>query len=117
MITEIGDVKRFPHPRQLASWIGMDIREYASGSKSNRFGITLQGNRYLRTAFIEANQRGYRRARLSKDIKAAHRENEQRVDGLIEVLRQSARGLKSGYTAPLRAWAWRVTSPGLCSDV
>lgn len=75
MITEIGDVKRFPHPRQLASWIGMDIREYASGSKSNRFGITLQGNRYLRTAFIEANQRGYRRARLSKDIKAAHREN------------------------------------------
>ena len=25
MITEIGDVKRFPHPRQLVSWIGMDI--------------------------------------------------------------------------------------------
>jgi transposase len=70
MITEIGDVKRFPHPRQLVSWIGMDIREYASGGKSNRFGVTRQGNRYLRTAFIEANQRGYRTTRLSKDIKA-----------------------------------------------
>jgi transposase len=70
MITEIGDVKRFAHPRQLVSWVGMDIREYASGGQSNRFGITRQGNRYLRTAFIEANQRGYRSARISKDIKA-----------------------------------------------
>ena len=30
MITEIGDVRRFAHPRQLVSWAGMDIREYAS---------------------------------------------------------------------------------------
>ena len=52
MITEIGDVQRFPHPRQLVSWIGMDIREYSSGGKHNRFGITKHGNRYLRTAFI-----------------------------------------------------------------
>jgi transposase len=70
MVTEIGDVKRFAHPRQSASWTGMDIREYASGGKSHRFGITRQGNLYLRTAFIEANQRGYRSARLGEDLKA-----------------------------------------------
>jgi len=70
MITEIGDVKRFTHPRKLVSWIGMDIREYASGGKSHRFGITRQGNRYLRTAFIEANQRGYQSVQLSREIKA-----------------------------------------------
>lgn len=70
MITEIGDVKRFAHPRQLVSWMGMDIREYASGGKSNRLGVTRQGNRYLRTAFVEANQRAYRTTRLSKDLKA-----------------------------------------------
>ena len=70
MITEIGDVKRIAHPRQLVSWVGMDIREYASGGKSTRLGITRQGNRYLRTTFIEANQRGYRSASLSKDVKA-----------------------------------------------
>jgi transposase len=57
MIIEIGDIKRFAHPRQLMSWIGMDVREYSSGGKHNRMGITKQGNRYLRTAFIEANQR------------------------------------------------------------
>jgi hypothetical protein len=76
MITEIGEVKRFAHPRQLVSWIGMDIREYASGGKSHRFGITRQGNRYLRTAFIEANQRGYRSARLGKDVKARRKNSE-----------------------------------------
>lgn len=76
MITEIGDIKRFPHPRQLMSWIGMDIREYSSGGKHNRFGITKQGNRYLRSAFIEANQRGYRTARLSKDVKARRKDTE-----------------------------------------
>ena len=70
MITEIGDVKRFPHPRQLVSWIGMDIREYSSGGKHNRFGITKQGNRYLRSAFVEANQRGYRTAGISHTLKA-----------------------------------------------
>jgi len=69
MITEIGDIKRFAHPRKLMSWVGMDIREYSSGGKHNRFGITKQGNRYLRTAFVEANQRGYRTARISKDLK------------------------------------------------
>lgn len=70
MITEIGDVKRFPHPRHLMSWVGMDIREYSSGGKHNRFGITKQGNRYLRTAFIEANQRGYRTTQVSRELKS-----------------------------------------------
>jgi len=48
----------------------MDIREYASGGKSNRLGITGQGNRYLRIALIEANPRGYRSATLGKEVKA-----------------------------------------------
>jgi transposase len=70
MITEIGDIKRFSHPRQLMSWVGMDVREYSSGGRHNRMGITKQGNRYLRTAFVEANQRGYRSTRMGKDLKA-----------------------------------------------
>ena len=74
MITEIGDVKRFAHPRQLVSWIGMDIREYSSGGKYKRFGITKHGNRYIRTAFVEANQRGYRTTRIGKDLKARRKD-------------------------------------------
>ena len=45
MITEIGNIKRFAHPRQLTAWAGMDIREYSSGGKQHRFGITREGNR------------------------------------------------------------------------
>ncbi len=70
MITELGDIKRFGHPRQIAGWVGMDLREYSSGGKHHRFGITRQGNAYLRTAFIEANQRGYRSTWISKELKA-----------------------------------------------
>ena len=84
MITEIGDIKRFPHPRQLTSWIGMDIREYSSGGKHNRFGITKHGNRYLRTAFIEANQRGYRTAPLSKDLKARRAQTAPEFIGIAD---------------------------------
>jgi len=46
MITEIGEVKRFAHPRQRVSWAGMDIREYASGGQSTRLGTNRQGNRF-----------------------------------------------------------------------
>ena len=52
MITEIGDIKRFPHSRKLMSWIGMEIREFSSGGKHNRFGMTKQGNRYLRNGRV-----------------------------------------------------------------
>jgi len=74
MITEIGDIKRFSHPSKLVSWIGMDIREYSSGGKHNRFGITRHGNRYIRTAFVEANQRGYRTTKIGKDLKARRKD-------------------------------------------
>jgi len=70
MITEIGDIKRFPHLRQLVSRIGMDIREYSSWGTQHRFGITKQGNHSLHLAFIEANQRGDRTATVSKERKA-----------------------------------------------
>jgi len=84
MITEIGDIKRFAHPRQLTAWVGMDIREYSSGGKQHRFGITREGNRYLRTAFIEANQRAYRSARLSKEIKARRNGTDHRYIAIAD---------------------------------
>ena len=84
MITEIGDVKRFPHPRQLASWIGMDIREYSSGGKHNRFGITRQGNRFLRTAFVEANQRGYRTAKISQRLRARRKNTDMELVNIAD---------------------------------
>jgi transposase len=69
IITEIGDVKRFGHPNQLSSWMGFDVREYSSGGKHHRFGITKHGNKYLRNALVEANQRFSRRTNIHRDLK------------------------------------------------
>lgn len=69
MITEIGNIKRFDHPRKLVSWMGMDIREYSSGGQHNRFGITKNGNKYLRSAFVEANQKTFRSSLIGKGLR------------------------------------------------
>lgn len=56
IITEIGDIKRFKHPRQLVSYSGLDIAEYSSGGKERKLGITKMGNKRIRTTLVEACQ-------------------------------------------------------------
>ena len=38
LITEIGDIRRFPHPGKLSSYAGFDVREYSSGGKERKYG-------------------------------------------------------------------------------
>lgn len=40
ILTELGDVRRFKHPRQIVSYAGMDIAEYSSGGKERRRKIS-----------------------------------------------------------------------------
>lgn len=56
LITEIFDIHRFSHPRHLMSYVGFDIREYSSGGKEKKFGITKSGNRYMRQILTESCQ-------------------------------------------------------------
>jgi len=56
LLTEIGDVRRFSHPNKIVSYAGMDITEYSSGGKENKFGITKMGNKQIRTVLTEACQ-------------------------------------------------------------
>ena len=88
MITEIGDIKRFSHPNQLASWMGFDIREYSSDGKQNRYGITKHGNRYLRTAFVEANQRIPRNRMISSDLKARRKDTDPKLIHIADRCRE-----------------------------
>lgn len=54
IVTEVGDVKRFPSASHLASYAGTTPRVHASGGKL-RYGRTRGDvNRYLKWAFIEA---------------------------------------------------------------
>jgi transposase len=69
IITELGDIKRFPHPKKIVSYCGMDIAEYSSGGKERRYSMTKMGNNHLRRVFIEACQSANKPCVLSYELK------------------------------------------------
>jgi transposase len=52
----IGDVSRFAHSGQVASYVGLIPREHSSGGKQRLGAISKQGNRFLRQLLVEAVQ-------------------------------------------------------------
>ena len=55
-VLTIGDVSRFKHSKQVASYLGLIPREHSSGGKQRLGAITKQGNRFLRQLLVEAAQ-------------------------------------------------------------
>lgn len=53
ILSEIGDISRFPSAKKLQSYAGLVPSTYASGSVIRHGRITKQGSRYLRFALIE----------------------------------------------------------------
>jgi len=54
ILTEIGDFKRFSHPRELMSYIGLVPSENSSGQSQRKGRITKCGNNRLRHVLVEA---------------------------------------------------------------
>ena len=69
LILELGDIDRFPHPGNAVSYAGMSIAEYSSGGKEKRFGITKQGNSFVRTTLVESSQFAFNTPNVSKQLK------------------------------------------------
>jgi len=69
LIMELGDITRFSHPRKLASYAGMDLREYSSGGKERRYSMSKMGNSHIRTTVVEACQRAQLTPQLSRSLK------------------------------------------------
>jgi transposase len=80
IVAEIGDVKRFSHPKKLVSYCGLDIAEYSSGGKEKKLGITRTGSRFLRTTLIEANQNNKSGTYIGKDL--AKRRQEASIESI-----------------------------------
>jgi transposase len=55
-VLTIGDVSRFEHSGELASYVGLIPSEYTSGGKQKLGSISKQGNRFLRQLLVEAAQ-------------------------------------------------------------
>jgi transposase len=72
MLSELGDLSRFEHPRQLMAWLGVTPSEYSSGGKRRQGSITKTGNSYARKLLVEAAWSYRHPARVSRDIQCRH---------------------------------------------
>lgn len=55
-VLTIGDVSRFKHSNQVASYLGLIPREHSSGGRQRLGAISKQGNRFVRQLLVEAAQ-------------------------------------------------------------
>ena len=56
LVAFLGDIRRFPSGRHLASYLGLTPREYSSGLKRNLGRISKRGDGYLRTLLIHGSR-------------------------------------------------------------
>ncbi len=84
LVAEIGDIKRFAHPNQMTSYAGLDIREYSSGGKGRRFGITKTGNRYIRTTLVEACQCAGKLVGITRKLRERRRDIEPEYNAIAD---------------------------------
>jgi transposase len=75
LLAEIGDFRRFTHPREPMSYLGLTPSEYSSGDQQHRGHITKTGNRHARRLLVEAAwhyrhrpRQSARAARLSEHV-------------------------------------------------
>jgi transposase len=53
-VSEVGDIGRFDHPRQLMGYLGLVPSERSTGDTVRRGGITKAGNRRVRHMLVES---------------------------------------------------------------
>jgi transposase len=68
LITELGDIRRFDHPRRVTSYAGFDLVEYSSGGTEKRFGISKFGNPNIRRAAVDAVKFTIRSPKAGADV-------------------------------------------------
>ena len=65
LYAEIGDITKFPTPRNLVAWSGLAPSVYQSAGKHYNGRITKQGNRHIRYILFNCIVSSLRRKRLS----------------------------------------------------
>lgn len=75
IVSELGDMHRFEHPKQLMAYLGLVPSEYSSGTARTQGSITKTGNTHVRRILIESAWCYRYSARLSRPV--AERQLEQ----------------------------------------
>jgi hypothetical protein len=54
IVAELGDLRRFAHPKDLMGYLGLVPSEHSSGPRQHRGELTRTGNTHVRRILIEA---------------------------------------------------------------
>ena len=110
LLAEIGDFRRFDSPRQLMSFLGLVPREYSSGGREKRGGITKTGNAHVRRVLVEAAWAYRHRPALGPRAKKALESQPARIcdytkKAQVRLHRRFTRLLARGKSGPLASTA------------
>lgn len=68
LVAELGDLTRFPHPKQLMAFLGLVPCEYSTGESRVQGKITKAGNSHVRRLLIESAWTYRYPARMSREL-------------------------------------------------
>lgn len=54
LVSHIGDLGKFKNGRQMSAYFGITPKEYSSGGKQKKLGISKHGNKRIRTLLVIA---------------------------------------------------------------
>lgn len=67
-VSELGDIHRFPHPRQLMTYLGLVSVEHSSGPSQHLGGISRCGNGHQRWILTECAEHYIQPPKVSKEL-------------------------------------------------
>jgi transposase len=73
LVAELGDVRRFTHPRHVMAFLGLVPREHTSGDSRKLGGITKSGNAHARWILTEAVQHAFLTPKVSTQLTVRQR--------------------------------------------
>jgi len=106
LLSELGDLRRFPTAPQLMAAIGLVPAEASTGDQTNRLSITKAGNAHVRHILIEAAWQYQRSVRCGRRIKTRRKDQ---LPALVDIAEKCDRRLNRKFH--------RMTSRGKRSTV
>ena len=102
LVAELGDIRRFEHPRDLMGYLGLIPHEESSGLGEHRSGITKAGNKHARWILVETVQHAWLSPKVSSHLA-------KRQEGQPE----ARKSLSWKVQTRLHKRAWHLTRRGV----
>jgi len=82
IVAEIGDIRRFDHPRKLMAFLGLVPSEHSSGARTHKGSITKTGNAHARRVLVEAAWNHRFPARIGHELRKRQQDQSETIRDL-----------------------------------